>query len=119
MPKSLMLVFSNPTSPEQEGEYNDWYTNKHLNDVVALPGIVGATRYKFEKGVSLDGIPTSANSYLAIYEIEGESVEAMEAAKQALADGLAKGTVDVSPALDATALQTDFARQITDRVGKG
>jgi len=116
MPKSLMLVFSNPTSPQQEAEYNEWYTNKHLADVVALPGIVGATRYKMEKAVGLDGIPTSAHSYLAIYEIEGDSVEAMEAAKQALADGMAKGTVDVSPALDGTALQTDFVRQITDRV---
>lgn len=116
MPRSLMLVYSSPTSPEQEAEYNDWYTNKHLKDVVALPGIVGATRYKLEKAVGLDGIPTSACTYLAIYEIEGDSVEAMEAAKQALADGLAKGTVDVSPALDGSALQTDFARQITDRL---
>ena len=116
MPNSLMLVFSNPASPEQETEYNDWYTNKHLVDVVAVPGFVAATRYKLEKAVGLDGIPTSANSYLAIYEVEGDTVEAMEAAKQALADGLAKGTVDISPALDGTALQTDFARQITDRV---
>jgi hypothetical protein len=116
MPRSLMMVHSSPTSPEQEAEYNDWYTNKHLKDVVALPGIVGATRYKYEKTVGLDGIPTSTCSYLAIYEIEGDTVEAMEAAKQALADGLAKGTVDISPALDATGLQTDFARQITDRV---
>ncbi len=116
MPNSLMLVFSNPSSAEQEAEYNDWYTNKHLADVVALPGIVGATRYKLEKAVGLEGIPVSANSYLAIYEIEGDTLEAMETAKQALADGLAKGTVDVSPALDASALQTDFARQITGRV---
>ena len=116
MPRSLMLVYSSPTSAEQEAEYNDWYTNKHLADVTALPGIVAATRYKLEKSVGLEGIPQSGCTYLAIYEVEGDTVEAMEAAKQALAEGLEKGTVDVSPALDATALQTDFARQITDRV---
>ena len=116
MPRSLMLVFSSATSPEQDAEYNEWYNNKHLQDVVALPGIVGATRYKLEKKVGLDGIPVSGSEYLAIYEIEGDSVEAMESAKQALAEGLEKGTVDVSPALDFTSLQTDFARQITERV---
>lgn len=116
MPRSLMLVFSDPTSPDQEAQYNEWYTDKHLADVVALPGIVAATRFKLEKSVALDGIPTSANRYLAIYEIEGDSEEEMEAAKQALADGLAQGTVDISPALDVTTLQTDFARQITDRL---
>ena len=116
MPRSIMVVYSSPTSPEQEAEYNDWYTNKHLTDVVALPGIVAATRYKLEKSVGLEGIPTSASTYMAIYELEGDTPEAMEAAKQALADGLAKGTVDVSPALDPAALQTDFGRVITDRV---
>ncbi len=116
MPRSLMLVYSSPTSPETEAEYNDWYTNKHLKDVVALPGIVGATRYKLEDAVSLDPIPTSNSKYVAIYEIEGDSVEAMNAAKQALADGMAAGTVDMSPALDPASLQVDFARQITDRV---
>lgn len=116
MPRSLMLVFSSATSPEQEAEYNEWYTNKHLKDVVALPGIVGATRYKLEKKVGLDGIPASTAEYLAIYEVEGDTVEAMEAAKQALSDGLARGAVDISPTLDPASIQTDFARQITDHV---
>lgn len=116
MPRSLMLVFSSPTSPETEAEYNDWYTNKHLKDVVALPALVSATRYKLEEAVSLDGIPVSASKYLAIYEVEGDTVEAMNAAKLQLADGMASGAVDMSVALDPGSLQVDFARQITDRV---
>lgn len=118
MPKSFMLVFSSPTGPDQEAEYNEWYTGKHLKDVVALPGFVAATRYKFEKAVGLDGIPASGSNYLAIYEVEGDTVADMEAVKQQLADGMAQGTVDLSPALDVASLQTDFARQVSERVTK-
>ena len=72
MPKGIMVVRSNPSDPAREDEYNDWYSNTHLADVRAVPGFVSARRYKVRGGEG-DG---PAHSYLAIYEIEADDLEA-------------------------------------------
>lgn len=116
MPKSLMVVFSNPKSAGDESEYNRWYTDKHLTDVIGVPGIVSATRYRLDKGVEMGGIPANEAQYLALYEIEGETTEELKAANDALAAALQAGSVDISPALDEAKLEVSFAVPITDKV---
>ncbi len=37
MPHYAYVVHSNPVAG-REDEYNDWYSNRHLADVVAVPG---------------------------------------------------------------------------------
>jgi hypothetical protein len=69
MPKGIMLVQSGPSDPAREDEYNDWYASKHLPEVCAVPGIVGARRYKVHSGG--DG---EAPEYLAIYELEADDL---------------------------------------------
>ena len=44
--RALLVVLSGPVAPEREDTYNDWYTNVHLPDVLAVPGYVRAARYK-------------------------------------------------------------------------
>src|SRR5690606_19186746 len=39
------VVLSNPV-PGRDQEYNDWYSNRHLADVVAVPGFVSAQRFR-------------------------------------------------------------------------
>ena len=46
MPKGMLLVQSRPADPAREDEFNDWYTNTHIPEVCAVPGIVAAQRYK-------------------------------------------------------------------------
>ena len=46
MPRGMMLVQSRPADPKREDEFNDWYTNTHIPEVCAVPGIVAARRYK-------------------------------------------------------------------------
>ena len=46
MPKAIMFVQSRPSSPDREDEYNDWYTNTHLPEVLDIPGITAARRFK-------------------------------------------------------------------------
>jgi hypothetical protein len=67
MPKAIMVVQTGPVSAEREEEYNDWYAGTHIPEVLAVPGFVGARRYKLAGG---DGAP----SYLAIYEIEADDI---------------------------------------------
>jgi hypothetical protein len=116
MLRSVMVAFSNPASPEQEEEFNRWYTENHIKDVVgSVPGIVKATRYKLNKDVgSTTGAPTHSASYLAIYEIEGNTTEDLKAIAAAIGAAVKAGKVDISPALDLTTLQTSYAIPICE-----
>jgi hypothetical protein len=51
-----------------EAEFNDWYSNTHLADVVAIPGFVSADR--FELAEFQRTLPQ-----LAIYEIETDDLK--------------------------------------------
>jgi hypothetical protein len=65
--KGVMIVFSNPSDPAREDEYNDWYTNTHIPELLALPGFVGARRFR----VTGDGEP---ERYAAIYDLEADDL---------------------------------------------
>lgn len=45
MAKYQMLVLTNPIEGRDE-EFNRWYDNVHLKDVIAVPGVTGASRFK-------------------------------------------------------------------------
>jgi hypothetical protein len=66
--KGIILVESRPSSPDREDEYNTWYDEVHLPELVALDGFVSARRLR---PVQPDG------PYVAIYEIEGENLQAI------------------------------------------
>lgn len=70
MPKGVFVVQSGPASPEQEAAYNDWYTNTHIPELLAVPGFVGARRYK------VHGDAAVTHPYLTIYEIDADDVAA-------------------------------------------
>ena len=46
MAKYTFVVMSNPTTPAQEAEYNEWYNKTHIADVLNVPGFVAAQRFK-------------------------------------------------------------------------
>ena len=75
MAKHTFLVLTNPVAGKEK-EFNDWYTNQHIPDVVSVPGIVAAQRYKLADYQSGTGAP-SPWKYLAIYEIEGDDLKAI------------------------------------------
>jgi hypothetical protein len=85
MAKGIMVVESNPVSPEREAEYNEFYDNVHLGEVCATPGIVSARRYKLHDTASAD---PSRPQYLAIYELEGDDLgQILKALRQRGANG--------------------------------
>ncbi len=71
MDKYITVVGTNCADPAKEKEFNDWYDNIHLPDVIETPGFIGATRY--ENTAPQEGEP----KYLAIYEIETDDIEAL------------------------------------------
>jgi len=65
-----LMVLSKPVEGK-ENEYNDWYTNTHLGDVLRLPGMVSARRFKVSPGQE------SSHEYLALYNVETDDVSAI------------------------------------------
>lgn len=70
MPGHKLVVLSNPISEESDAELNRWYNEQHLPDVLAVPGIVSAQRFKMACNTS-----GPLYRYLAIYEIEADDPE--------------------------------------------
>lgn len=66
----VMLVFANPI-PGKEAEFNDWYTNTHMGDLVQLQGWMGAQRFRIV--TNLQPRPSQAgytHGYLIIWDLE-------------------------------------------------
>ncbi len=80
MAKYLQVVALNCTEPEKEGEFNEWYNNIHLPDILETPGFQRATRWENTNPGEGDA------KYLALYEIETEDIEST---MKALLDNLA------------------------------
>lgn len=79
MPNGILIVQSRPSSAEKAADYHRWYEETHLPEVLALEGFVSARRFE-----SLDG-----ESYLVIYEIDGD----VEQAKAKLAAAQSSGSM--------------------------
>ena len=71
MPKYKMIVMSKPVAGREQ-EYNDWYQNVHLQEVVAIPAIKSAQRFRLSRALVADPEPLP---YLAIYEIETDDID--------------------------------------------
>jgi hypothetical protein len=63
--KTLMTVFTN-SRPGREADFNDWYTNVHIRDVMRFPGSIAVQRYILRTG---KGATKPPHKYLAFYEI--------------------------------------------------
>ena len=62
----VWIVGMNFNESEKEEEFNEWYNNVHVPEVLTAPGMVRAERFVAEG--SSQGLP----KYLAIYELEDE-----------------------------------------------
>lgn len=71
MPQRYKFVVLTNAVEGREDEYNDWYTNVHLPDVLAIPGIVAAERFRLAPA---QRSPAQPFKYLAIYEVETDDL---------------------------------------------
>jgi hypothetical protein len=66
-----MVIETHPSDPARDDEFNRWYDEKHLPDVCAVPGIVGARRYRM---LQPDGAGAAVPTYLAVYDLEADDL---------------------------------------------
>ena len=81
MPTFLVMVMSNPRNGREE-EFNDWYENTHLDEVLATTSFTWAQRFELAESKGA----RSVHRYLALYETEAESAEAVIADLEARRD---------------------------------
>ncbi|MBT3532861.1 MAG: hypothetical protein HN478_03220 [Rhodospirillaceae bacterium] len=82
MSENILVVLTNPVAGKED-EFNDWYSNIHIQEICQLSGFKSAQRFKL--GDAQMG-PGGAHGYLAIYEIDGDPAAALEALKAARPD---------------------------------
>lgn len=105
MARYAFTVFSNPVAG-QEQEYNRWYDEQHLGDVLKVPGFVAAQRFKLAQPD-----PDVPAQYLAIYQFDCDDLQNTMTALQERA-----GTQDMplSPALEVRGVKAFIYEAITD-----
>lgn len=71
MSKHVFVVLTNATGGRDE-EFNEWYNKQHIPDVLQIPGIVAAQRFRLGNA-QMDGMSTPWR-YAALYEFETNDV---------------------------------------------
>jgi hypothetical protein len=89
MAKGILYVETH-VDPAQADAYHEWYNREHLTEVCNLDGIVSARRFE---PLEEDG------SFVAIYEIDAESVEQ---AKDALFAFMKSGDMSTPVGMDVS-----------------
>ena len=99
MPKAVLLAWSGPTSIETDDEYNRWYEDVHVPQVieaVGKPATVTRQVLVDPRSGEVDSVP----KYLATYEFDDVDVSTAHAA---LMSAFRAQKLDMSPAIDASA----------------
>jgi hypothetical protein len=102
----VFVVMTKPVAG-REAEYNDWYSNQHLRDVLKVQGFKTAQRFKLAPDDE-----SAQFRYLAIYEFEGASAAEAMAQLQGIA-----GTPEMvmSESMDMQAVSAQIWEAITDK----
>ncbi|QRY42748.1 hypothetical protein JVX93_19390 [Mycolicibacterium boenickei] len=108
MSPNLMLVYTNAVGG-QEAVFNQWYDERHLGDILDVPGVVSAQRYALAPMAIPEGddvpaqLPPPAHRYLTVYEFEGDPDDVMSefvaragTDRMQLSDALDLSTVSVA-----------------------
>lgn len=100
MPTHTMMVLSNPV-PGREDEFNRWYDERHVPDVLSVPGFVAAQRFRLSDPQPR---PEQQNyAYAAVYDIETDNLK-----KTLDALAAAAKTMAMTDAMQRPALQSVF-----------
>ena len=70
MAKYIFFAYSDCADPAREKEFNDWYNEVHVPDMLETPGMIRATRWE---NVHPRGNPRK--KYIAMYEIETDDIK--------------------------------------------
>ena len=88
MPKGIYIALANPTSEGVTDKFNQWYDDVHMKEVLALPGVKSARRFKFADAQVMPGDDAMGYRFLAVYEVDVDDWKAFaDANMQGFVDG--------------------------------
>jgi hypothetical protein len=108
-----LVAFTN-AEPQREAEYNNWYDNRHLPDVLRVPGFVGAQR--FRASPVGDARQPPKYQYLTLYEIDTNNIDAV---MDALAKVVGTDAMPLSSALSPDRVSYLYEPLIDRVTGEG
>jgi hypothetical protein len=73
MKRYVCVALTNAAAGEDD-EFNRWYDDVHLADVLRIPGFVRARRYRL--AATDPPQRKSTHQYLAVYEVETDDIDA-------------------------------------------
>lgn len=106
MPRHQYVILCQPVAG-RETEFEDWYNNQHLADVVKIDGVVSAQRFKITAQRGDDNSP--AWQSLAIYNLDADDPEAV---MDAIAKAAGGPEMPISEAMSRDALVQILAQQV-------
>lgn len=109
MGRHILAVLTSPT-PGMEDEFNDWYTNVHLPDVLKLNDFKSAQRFRF---VAQRPDDKPLHRYLALYEVETDDVPATQ---RLLEETAGTPAMPFSPAIDIPSAVAWYYEEITEKL---
>src|SRR3972149_10841046 len=94
MSRYLFVVMTN-SGEGKDAEFNRWYDNQHIPDVLRVPGMKSAHRFRLQDGPGAEGTPR----YLTLYEVDEEPAKVMaeigkrvNTPQMAMTDAMGQGT---------------------------
>jgi hypothetical protein len=90
----------------REREFNEWYTSRHIHDILAVTGVVSAQRFQSRAG-------KAAFRYLALYQLETDDPERV---LTEIRERDRNGTHAISEAVNRSELFAGLFEPITERI---
>jgi hypothetical protein len=109
MGKYTLVVYTNPVAGKDD-EYNQWYDNQHLGDVIAAAGFDRAERLRLTD----IGLPSAdkPHRYLALYQVETDDPESVW---KGLIAASGTDAMPMSDAIDLAGSTISMFETITER----
>ena len=107
MARYVLIANNGPTDGEDDdADYNRWYDEVHVPDLLAVPGITSARRFRVVMS------RRSTPPYLALYEIETDDL-------QSVMDHMGSGIRPFPPTFDGEHSEFVVAMALDDDGGDG
>jgi hypothetical protein len=115
--RSIFVALSNETE-DTDDEFNKWYDEVHIPDVLAIKGYLSAQRFELVPDATIIDASSVTRRYLAIYELEADDAETVQTLAKSLADGLVERQAVISETMDASSVSAMFFVPATELVSK-
>lgn len=107
----ILLAMTRPVDGK-ESDFNEWYNDYHTADLLDIPGIISAQRFKLRNEMGFD----HKNNYLAIYKIETDDLDAV---LKDMSDRIAASSMVTTDSLDMGSTLSGVYEVLTPVIHKG